>query len=203
MCSSDLAGRCNREGRLEKGEVVVFIAPKPAPPGLLRKGEDACRSVLHGVDGNPLERALFARYFEQLYRACNLDEHGISSLLKVDGSSLAVNFRIAAEKFKLIQDEDSVPVIVLYRGQDETNKDVDTWLAMLRKDGAQRWLMRKLQRYTVNIHRREAMKQVGQGDIEEVMPGLFVQVSDVLYHPLLGLLTGEAPPLSAASLVVS
>ena len=197
------AGRCNREGRLARGEVVVFIAPKPAPPGLLRKGEDACRSVLHGIKGNPLERALFARYFEQLYRACNLDEHGISSLLKVDGSSLAVNFRTAAEKFKLIQDEDSVPVIVLYRGQDETNKDVDTWLAMLRKDGAQRWLMRKLQRYTVSIHRREAMKLVGQGDIEEVIPGLFVQVSDVLYHPLLGLLTGEAPPLSAASLVVS
>ncbi len=186
------AGRCNREGRLEKGEVVVFIAPKPAPPGLLRKGEDACRSVLHGIEGNPLERALFARYFEQLYHACNLDEHGICSLLKIDGSSLAVNFRTAAEKFKLIQNEDSVPVIVLYRGQEETNNDVDTWLAMLRKDGAQRWLMRKLQRYTVNIHRREAMKLVEQGDIEEVIPGLFVQVSDVLYHPLLGLLTGEA-----------
>jgi len=197
------AGRCNREGRLEKGEVVVFIAPKPAPPGLLRKGEDACRSVLHGIEGNPLERALFVRYFEQLYHACNLDEHGISSLLKVDGSSLAVNFRTAAEKFKLIQDEDSVPVVVLYRGQDEANNDVNTWLTMLRKDGAQRWLMRKLQRYSVNIHRLEAMKMVGQGDIEEVIPGLFVQVSDVLYHPVLGLLTGEAPPMPSSAWVVS
>jgi len=181
------AGRCNREGRLAKGEVVVFIAPKPAPPGLLRKGEDACRSVLHGIESNPLERALFARYFEQLYRACNLDEHDITGLLKVDGSSLAVNFRSAAEKFKLIQDEDSAPVVVLYRGLDGTDDAIDKWLATLRKDGPQRWLMRKLQRYTVNIHRREAMKLLEQGDVEEVMPGLFVQVSDWLYDPVLGL----------------
>jgi hypothetical protein len=27
---------------------------------------------------------------------------------------------------------------------------------------------------------------LGQGDIEEIMPGLFVQVSDWLYHPVLG-----------------
>ena len=197
------AGRCNREGRLAQGEVVVFVAPKPAPPGLLRKGEDACRSVLHGIESNPLERALFARYFEQLYRACNLDEHDITGLLKVDGASLAVNFRSAAEKFKLIQDEDSSPVVVLYRGLDGTDKAVDKWLATLRKDGPQRWLMRKLQRYTVNIHRREAMKLLEQGDVEEVMPGLFVQVSDVLYHPLLGLLQGEAPPMPASTWVVS
>ncbi|OYY93713.1 MAG: CRISPR-associated helicase/endonuclease Cas3 [Hydrogenophilales bacterium 28-61-23] len=181
------AGRCNREGRLAKGEVAVFIAPKPAPPGLLRKGEDACRSVLHGIEGNPLERALFARYFEQLYRACNLDEHDIAGLLKVDGSSLAVNFRSAAEKFKLIQDEDSAPVVVRYCDPDCSEDPVDMLLATLRKDGPQRWLMRKLQRYTVNIHRREAMKLMEQGDVEEVMPGLFVQVSDWLYDLVLGL----------------
>jgi CRISPR-associated endonuclease/helicase Cas3 len=181
------AGRCNREGKLDRGEVVVFVAPKPAPPGLLRKGEDACKSTLHGVEGNPLERALFARYFEQLYHACNLDEHGIAGLLKVDGKTLAVDFRTAAEKFKLIQDEDSAPVIVRYCDPDCAEESVDMLLHTLRRDGPQRWLMRKLQRYTVNIHRREAMKLLEQGDIKEAMPGLFVQVSDWLYDPDLGL----------------
>lgn len=55
----------------------------------------------------------------------------------------------------------------------------------------------------VNIHRREALKLLDQGDIEEVMPGLYAQVSDVLYHPMLGLLHGEAPHMPASAWVVS
>lgn len=185
------AGRCNREGRLERGEVVVFIPPKPSPAGLLRKGEDACRSVLHGCAGNALERALFDQYFERLYRTCDLDEQGIAGLLKVDGNTLAVSFRTAAEQFRLIQDEDSVPVIVLYRG---AGSEVEKWIATLRKEGPQRWLMRKLQRYTVNIHRRDADKLLRQGDIEEAIPGLFQQASDWLYHPDLGFNPDGTPP---------
>lgn len=189
------AGRCNREGRLAaQGEVVVFIPPQPAPPGLLRKGEDACRSVLHGHTGQPLERALFARYFEKLYHACNLDTHGIAELLKVDGQTLAVNFRTAAEKFRLIQDEDSAPVIVRFRGLDGNDSKVDELLNTLRKHGPERWLMRKLQRYTVTVHRREVVKLLSQGDVEEAIPGLYAQVSDWLYHPDLGLNPDGLPP---------
>jgi len=185
------AGRCNREGRLERGEVVVFIPPEPAPAGLLRKGEDACRSVLHGCAGNALERALFGQYFERLYRACDLDEQGIANLLKVDGTTLAINFRTAAERFRLIRDEDSVPLIVLYRG---AASEVDKWIATLRKDGPQRWLMRKLQRYTVNIRHRDVDKLLRQGDIKEAVPGLFQQASDWLYHPALGFNPDGTPP---------
>jgi CRISPR-associated endonuclease/helicase Cas3 len=192
------AGRCNREGKLAKGEVVVFVPSKPAPPGLLRKGEDACRSVLHGWAGNPLERTLFSRYFEQLYRTCDLDEEGIANLLQVDGLTLAVNFRTAAERFRLIRDEDSVPVIVLYRSE---GSEIDQWLASLRKDGPQRWLMRKLQRYTANIHRRDAERLLGQGDIKEMIPGLYVQVSDWLYHPDLGFNPDGMPPTPTSTIV--
>ena len=190
------AGRCNREGRLGQGEVVVFVPPKPAPPGLLRKGEDACRSVLHAHTGKPLERALFARYFEKLYHACDLDAQDIGELLKVDGQTLAVNFRTAAEKFKLIQDEDSAPVIVRYCGLDGQDKTVDGLLGVLRSrsDSPKRGLLRKLQRYIVNVHRRDAMKLLSQGDIEEAMPGLYVQVSDWLYHSDLGLNPDGLPP---------
>lgn len=188
------AGRCNREGKLEQGEVVVFVPPKPAPPGLLRKGEDACRSVLHAHTGQPLERALFARYFEKLYHACDLDAHGIAKLLEVDGRTLAVNFRTAADNFKLIQDEDSAPVIVRFRGLDGNNGTVIELLNILKKHGPERWLMRKFQRYTVSVHRREVVKLLSQGDIEEAIPGLYVQVSDWLYHPDLGLNPDGLPP---------
>ena len=195
------AGRCNREGRLTTGEVVVFVPPQPAPPGLLRKGEDACRSVLHGHRGDPLDRNLFARYFERLYYACDLDAERIGDLLKVDGRSLAVNFRTAAERFRLIRDEDSAPVVVLYRGPDGADTRVDGLIAGLHKQGPERWLMRGLQRYVVNISRREALRLMGQGDVEEIVPGLFVQMSDWLYHPVLGLAIDGVPPTPLQSIV--
>lgn len=194
------AGRCNREGRLpDKGEVVVFIPPEPAPPGLLRQGENACRNVLHGVAGAPLARAHFARYFERLYAGCNLDKHGICDALfmahgRLTGDTLAVEFRTAAEKFHLIDDEGSVPIIVKYRGTAGHDDSVEKWLATLRKEGPQRWLMRKLQRYTVTLRRGQAMTLLKQGDIEEFLPGLFVQVSDWLYDPETGLNPESQPP---------
>ncbi|MGF1614670.1 MAG: CRISPR-associated helicase Cas3' [Gammaproteobacteria bacterium] len=195
------AGRCNREGRLERGEVVVFLPPQSAPPGLLRKGEDACRSVLHGYGGRVLDRVLFARYFERLYHACDLDAESIGKLLEVDGRTLAVNFRTAAEKFRLIRDEDSAPVVVHYRGPDGADDTIDQLLGTLRKHGPERWLMRRLQRYTVNLHRHEVMRLLTQGDVEEVIPGLFVQVGDWLYHPHLGLNCDGTPPTLASIIV--
>jgi CRISPR-associated endonuclease/helicase Cas3 len=199
------AGRCNREGRLieqnRQGEVVVFIPPQPAPPGLLRKGEDACRSVLHAHTGIPLERALIARYFEKLYHACDLDAQGITKLLTVDGQTLAVNFRTAAEKFKLIQDEDSAPVIVRYNGLDGSDDTEKLLLNTLKKQGPERWLMRKLQRYIVNVPRRDVMKLLAQGDVEEVIPGLFVQVNDWLYHDQLGFITDGYPIMTSVTIV--
>ncbi|WP_296872422.1 CRISPR-associated endonuclease Cas3'' [Tibeticola sp.] len=196
------AGRCNREGRLPgKGRVVVFIAPKPAPPGLLRKGEDACRAVLHGVTESPLDRARFAAYFERLYDGCQLDAQGICGLLAADGKELAVNFRTAAEKFRLIDDEDSLPIVVKYHGASGSDDSIDTWLAMLRKEGPQRWLMRKLQRYTVTLHRTQALALLAQGAIEEILPGLFMQVSDWLYDAQTGLSPDGVARSAGASIV--
>ncbi len=118
----------------------------------------------------------------------------------LDGRELAVNFRSAAEKFRLIEDEDSAPIIVRYLGSDGQDDSIDKWLATLRKEGPQRWLMRKLQRYTVNLHRLQAMQLLGQGDIEEIMPGLFVQLSDWLYDVQIGLLP-EGKPMQAGLLI--
>jgi CRISPR-associated endonuclease/helicase Cas3 len=193
------AGRCNREGLLEQGKVFVFIPPKAAPSGFLLKAENASRSVLHGDIADSLERVLFARYFEQFYCACRLDEYGIGKLLKVDGQTLAINFRTAAEKFRLIRDEASAPVIVRYRGPNGTDATVDALLGKLRKDGPERWLMRKLQRYTVSVPRREVQRLLRLGDLQEWQPGLFVQISDAGYSNDIGLLLeendGELPVL--------
>jgi len=190
------AGRCNREGLLTWGRVVVFIPPRPAPPGFLLRAENASRGVLHGWDGDPLDRALFSRYFEHPYAACDLDRHGIGKLLAVDSRTLAVNFRTAAARFRLIADEDTVPVIVRYHPPGVEAVTLDALLGKLRKDGPERWLIRKLQRYTVTVHRRDAARWAAAGDLEEWQPGCYLQVSDVAYSDQLGLVLGDdAGPL--------
>ena len=56
--------------------------------------------------------------------------------------------------------------------------------------GASRWLLRKLQRYTVTIHEQDKNRLVKAGDIRELanLAGIYEQVSDGLYDEKLGLL---------------
>lgn len=180
------AGRCNREGRLDgNGRVVVFVPPESPPLGHLRKAAQACISTLHEQQVDPLARALFATYFRQFYSTVDLDGKKIVPMLKVEPKTLHVRFRAAADAFRLIDDKDSATVVVRYA---EHSDEIEKLLGMLAAQGPARWLMRKLQRYTVSIHKRMADKMLGQGSLTLPMPGLYVQVNaENLYDPMLGL----------------
>ena len=182
------AGRCNREGKLERGQVFVFVPPRPAPPGHIRRAAQTTVSLLFGSHENPLRRELFQSYFEQLYwQAPSLDKHGIEGLLKPDGQAddqLKVQFRTAAQRFQLIDESGYRSVIVRYG-------DSPALIGKLEKDGPERWLMRKLQRFTVSLPDYQFKKLLGNGDVREVYLDMFAQTSDALYHPELGVLVGD------------
>lgn len=181
------AGRCNREGRTNgKGRVVVFVPPERPPLGHLRKGAAACISTLHGQAHDPLARALFDRYFKEFYNLVDLDAKEVVKKLTVnDRKTLSVQFRTAAEAFRLIDDADTATVVVRYA---EHGDKLEKLLGILAAEGPQRWLMRKLQRYTVTIKQRLADKMLAQGSLTLPMPGLYVQVNaENLYDPMLGL----------------
>lgn len=185
------AGRCNREGRLKgKGRVVVFVPPEKPPLGHLRKGADAAISTLHGQAHDPLARGLFDRYFKAFYHSVDLDAKQVVEKLSVnDRNTLSVQFRSAAQAFRLIDDAESATVVVRYAAH---RHEIETLLGMLAAEGPQRWLMRKLQRYTVSIPKRTADKLLAQGSVTLPMPGLYAQVdADNLYDPVLGLQPGD------------
>ncbi len=196
------AGRCNREGKLlEPGAVHVFVPPTKAPPGLLTLARDTCKAVWRGLPADPFALPLIDLYFKRLYHdAPSTDKAQICEMLKMEpdlkAMSLPVQFRAAADAFKLIDEKDSATVLVRHRSANARD-DVDALIGMLERDGPARWLMRKLQRYGVTIYRHQVRRLVDMGDIVQVAtcPGLYVQREgwDGFYDPVLGAKVDSAP----------
>ncbi|ULA58346.1 MAG: CRISPR-associated helicase Cas3 [Nitrospira sp.] len=187
------AGRCNREGRMKRGKVVVFMPPKQSPPGTLRKAEQTTISLMSDSEVDPMRRGLFSRYFEHFYGMTDsLDKYDISDLLTRDARELKIQFRTAAERFKLIDDVETQAILVWY-GESQA------LIGKLKKDGPERWLIRKLQRYSVNMPRRVVDKLVETGEVQEVWPGIFAQAVSTLYDNEVGVTVGGA--LAAEQLI--
>ena len=148
------AGRCNREGKLNQGNVYVFKPLKEPPDGLLALGAQATRLVIEArhLEHIPLNQDLFSIYFKTYYnRIRSFDRKNISNSLDLRTSNLKAEFRTAAENFQLIDDKAQKSVIVWY-SDDKINSQV--LIAQLETSGLKRDIMRKLQRCTVNIPKK-------------------------------------------------
>lgn len=163
------AGRCNREGRTpDGGKVVVFIPPKPAPKGTLRKAEDSARVML----ANPVDmesRDLFTRYFGEFYSRVE-GHYPYRELLIRDARTMQFQFREAAAGFCMI-DESQQSVFVRYGEGEEL---VERLRREIRSDSPYGWLLRKLQRYSISLPQGQMAQLANHGQIEELAPGLFV-----------------------------
>lgn len=186
------AGRCNREGRLsDKGEVVVFVPPKSSP-GLLGKAAESAVSLLAEYSGQTIESvspAMFTRYFDAFYGKLNsLDKAGINELLRPADDLSDCQFKTAALKFQMIEEGDTFTVFVKF---DSQSRDL---IDKLERMGPERWLMRKLQRYTVTLYGYQFRPLLGSQEIREVWAGIYAQNTDTLYDPFLGLKLSEEAP---------
>lgn len=176
------AGRCNREGLLtELGRVIVFVPMKPAPPGLQRMGAQACIGVLKQAEGDPLQPALFTRYFQSLYSDCALDQHDIIGLLRAQNLQL----RTAAERFKLIDDGQQA-ILVPYQSDADDARYAAARAALMAQQG-QGSALRRLQRFTVNVNPRDFQRLQHSHEVHELFPGVWELVSSMQYDAVLGL----------------
>ena len=181
------AGRCNREGKLSKpGKVVVFMPPSKPPVGLLRKAAETTHSIIASMDDiDPLNHSIFEKYFAELYwKANSLDEKGIIKLLKPELTECGIFFKTAAERFQIIDSTRQRTILVRYG---EGSKLIE----LLKYRGPDRSLMRRLQRYTVNVYTNHFYAMLQRGSIEEVHPEIYALTSEIEYDQKIGLLVDE------------
>jgi len=183
------AGRCNREGKLNAaghlGEVYVFVPPKPAPRGLLLKGENKAREVCSLPGFDPHSPVSYYRYFTSFYAAVNdTGADWLKDMLVKDATpALYFQFRTAEKEFNIIDDLNQYSVIVRYG-------DSRRLLDRIRRNGPTREIMRALQRYTVNLPLRMVEQMLAVGLLEEVdsvkAPGIIAQAG-LKYDDVMGL----------------
>lgn len=177
------AGRCNREGRIEAGRVVVFNpAEGSAPPGIYKTGSTTAESLL--VAGYDLHDPLtYQTYFLRLFQAADLDSKHIQSARQI------LDYPKVAQQFRMIED-DSVPAVIRLQGQ---SAEVDTVLGLIRRNSeAPRWAFRRLQPYLVSIRSRLVPTYQRNGLLQEVAPGLWEWLGG--YDPIRGLVDGARDP---------
>lgn len=180
------AGRCNREGLLAAGRLVVFDpVDGHLPPGAYRTATDITRGLLAQGIPDLDDPELFERYFGSLFPVVNLDQKGIQALRR------QFEFARVADAFRMI-DDDSVSVVVRYRGMAtptpartgrEPRGDHDTRsrqiLTDLRDVGDKpdfariRPLLRRAQPYVVSVRRRALAEAADQGLVSELVAGLW------------------------------
>jgi CRISPR-associated endonuclease/helicase Cas3 len=184
------AGRCNREGTLRSGQVQVFVAPTTPPPGILRKAESATRTLLaEGLD-DVLSPEAFRRFFAHLFwlHGENLDKHRIRELLDHSGKRLDLGyaFRTASDRFRIIADDQNIPVVVRWRAHPQSGR-VEQAIAAFAGGTPDRWAFRALQRSVVTLPRWDLAPLLDTGAVRQIHNRLFVQVDTTLYDDRLGL----------------
>ena len=196
------AGRCNREGRAEMGNVFVF---KPsdeeahrAPPEVGQRA-DIARGVMHGHGDDPVSLDAINDYFQKLYWIKGddaLDAKDILRLLRERGKSLDFPFETIAGKFRLIETA-RVPIIVPWCGADGLDDTAKRLLEELMSVQRPSRIARRLQPYVVEVPARirtdlidnDAAQVVRKSDFDDQ----FVVLTNLdLYRPETGLSWNEA-----------
>ena len=170
------AGRCNREGKLDRGETFVFGLQKPLPRGFMTQTNNARLAM--GKEYDWFSPEAMEAYFRQLYsRVDSFDKANIKDLLYKS----ELQFETAASSFHLI-DDITVSVIVNWKNSMEL-------LERLIKEGPSYSLMKALSQFCVNVRNGDKDKLNKAGVIEEVLEGVYVIRDQAFYDKDVGLVT--------------
>ena len=174
------AGRCNREGNMENGDVHVFaISGREVPRGHMRQSNYARKGIV-GESIDWFSPETMTEYFKQLYsRSRSFDAKEICDLL----NARDIQFEMAAKEFRLI-DDDGINVVVNYGEADKLISEIERGNINYR-------IMKKLSTYMVSLRQRDFKEMQGRGMVREIIEGLNYVADPAQYKSGTGLQTGS------------
>lgn len=188
------AGRCNREGLLPYGRLVVFV--RRVGKGGIAHGIAASRAALGMGRDDLLDPKTYEAYFPSYHSKFVTRDKALAVHLLRNNNTLSFRFRTVADAFKLVDDSQQASVIVPYGSPDPQAKDASKLIDMLLSSQTDRWLMRSLQRYVVTIPRRLLNSLLSSGEVTEAQPGVFVLKDKDRYNLRFGLLPDQGHTLN-------
>jgi CRISPR-associated endonuclease/helicase Cas3 len=193
------AGRCNREGNLDRGYVYVFEPEDKLPGGYFRQTAQTAESVISRFKSDILSLEAIETYFKDYYWLQGneqLDGQKILPLLEAGKATLDFPFKTIAERFKLIS-EDTKPVVITI--EPEAQKIIND----IRFAESLRGFSRKLQKFTVQIAPWYCEKLRTEGHIEIVREIFPVLTSSFLYNDDTGLNIYDTDDIDPCNLITS
>ena len=172
------AGRCNREGRRDTGDVFVFEptgAEGRKPPPAVAQNADAARTILRQFSDDPAALEAIRAYFGHLYWVKGdeaLDSKNIMRMISEQRRRLDFPFETIAREFRLI-DEIQVPVVTPWRGANGKDGTAERLLEKLKHVERPGWIARQLQPYIVQIGRAARDTLLAAGAVEIVREAEF------------------------------
>ncbi|WP_339138108.1 MAG: DEAD/DEAH box helicase [Candidatus Electrothrix sp. GW3-4] len=184
------AGRCNREGRRELGEVFIYEPENMPSAGYFRQTADSAKRLFQPFAEKLLEPECIRSYFDDYFwkNQHRMDEDSILECCRAGTQRAEFAFEDIAE-FRMI---DNANQAIIIARDDEAAELV----RQLKYAEFPKAILRQLQRYSVQVYPNQ-FRELKKGWLNQPVPGLDIHVlqqdnAEVLYSKRTGLQC-EAP----------
>jgi CRISPR-associated endonuclease/helicase Cas3 len=205
------AGRCNRNGMADFGQVFVFIGESEPPVGHLRQAAQSGVRALDSFADDPLSLESVSSYFRDFYwkqnNAHKLDKKEIMQMIRCNTDHIP--FKDMAKAFSIIEEE--TRSIIVPHGEEgvtfiENLREWATKLGFVSPGNMflPRESLQRAQRFSVQVRKKPFEELVAAGVLEDLFDDgqYWILLNRDIYNGKVGLTTDRPAYMESESTII-